>query len=70
MKRFEKRETVDPYQLVSLNDAAKLLRVCRRTVERLVGSGEIPRASKIGGSTRLRRIDLIEYIERKTSPAN
>ena len=54
---------LDNYKLVSVNDAAKLMAISRRTVERLVSAGDLPRPVKIGKSSRFRIRDIINYIE-------
>ena len=55
---------LDNYKLVSVNDAAKLMSISRRTVERLISSGDLPRPLKIGGCSRFRIKDITGYIER------
>ena len=55
---------LDNYKLVSVNDAAKLMAIGRRTVERLISSGDLPRPLKIGGCSRFRIKDITGYIER------
>tara|TARA_B100000963_G_C22437553_1_gene585010 strand:- start:277 stop:468 length:192 start_codon:yes stop_codon:yes gene_type:complete len=55
---------LDNYKLVSVNDAAKLMAISRRTVERLVSAGDLPRPVKIGKSSRFRIRDIINYIEK------
>ena len=56
--------SADPYQLISIDDAAELLAVCKRSVERRIAEGELPQPLKVGGSSRLRRKDIVAYIER------
>ena len=55
---------LDNYKLVSVNDAAKLMAISRRTVERLVSAGDLPSPVKIGKSSRFRIRDIINYIEK------
>ena len=55
---------LDNYKLVSVNDAAKLMAISRRTVERLVSAGDLPRPVKIGKSSRFRIRDILNYIEK------
>ena len=55
---------LDNYKLVSVNDAAKLMAISRRTVERLVSGGDLPRPIKIGSCSRFRIKDITGYIER------
>jgi excisionase family DNA binding protein len=51
---------------VSIPDAGSYLGVSADTVRRLVQAGDIPHA-RIGNSIRIRRVDLEEYLERKTT---
>ena len=55
---------VRDYQLISVPKAAKLMAISRRTVERLVSAGDLPRPIKIGGCSRFRIKDITGYIER------
>ena len=55
---------LDDYKLVSVNEVAKLMAISRRTVERLVSGGDLPRPIKIGGCSRFRIKDITSYIER------
>ncbi|MCA9280715.1 MAG: helix-turn-helix domain-containing protein [Phycisphaeraceae bacterium] len=50
-------------RLLSLNDAAAYLGICRRTIYRLIASGELPQPVKVGSATRLPESDLARYIE-------
>ena len=55
---------INNFKLISVKDAAKLMSISRRTVERLVSAGDLPRPVKIGKSSRFRIRDIIDYIER------
>ena len=46
---------------LTVNEAAKVLRVGRRTVYRLVETGKVP-AKKVGGRWRIPRAGLVEFI--------
>ena len=46
---------------LTVNQAAKVLRVGRRTVYRLVETGKVP-AEKVGGQWRIPRTGLDEFI--------
>lgn len=48
--------------LLTLADAARLLRVCKRTVERLVGRGELP-VIRVGRAPRISRTALMRWLE-------
>lgn len=53
-------------QLVSLQDAAELLGISIRGVYRLFGSKDLP-CITVGGSKRVRLLDLEAYIDRQAS---
>ena len=55
---------INNFKLISVKDAAKLMSISRRTVERLVSGGDLPRPIKIGGCSRFRIKDITGYIER------
>ena len=55
---------INNFKLISVKDAAKLMSISRRTVERLVSAGDLPRPVKIGKSSRFRIRDIIDYIEK------
>ena len=61
MATAEARPTTGP--LLTTDEAAELLRVSPRTVQRLLASRTLKRV-KIGGATRIRRRDLDEFVER------
>jgi excisionase family DNA binding protein len=49
--------------LLTYDEAARLLRVCKRTVERMVTARELP-AIRVGRLPRISRAALMEFIER------
>jgi excisionase family DNA binding protein len=51
--------------LLTYDEVARLLRVCKRSVERLVGNGELP-VVRVGRAPRISRAALMQWIE-KTS---
>jgi excisionase family DNA binding protein len=53
-------------QLLKQSEAAKLLRLSERTLERLRVSGAGPSFVKAGRSVRYRESDLAEWISRRT----
>lgn len=55
-----------PCLLLTLNEAARRLSVCRRTLERLIAAGEFPRPVKVAGSTRVPVADVEAYVARLT----
>ena len=54
---------VNDFQLISVPEAARLMAISRRTVERLVSAGQLPRPIKIGSCSRFRLRDIIQYIQ-------
>jgi excisionase family DNA binding protein len=56
----------DNIQLVTLSEAAALLQVSTRTLQRMIRSGELP-ALKVGGQWRLRETQLRQWIETRES---
>jgi excisionase family DNA binding protein len=56
-------KSIEEYQLIRVNEVARLLAISRRTLERLVSAGKLPRPIKIGGCSRFRHSDIIAYIE-------
>lgn len=54
--------------LLTYDEAARLLRVCKRTVERLVGRGELP-VVRVGRMPRISRAALMQWLERGSAVA-
>ncbi|MCR9215625.1 MAG: helix-turn-helix domain-containing protein [bacterium] len=52
-------------RLLTLDEVANRLAVSRRTIDRLIAEGELPRSVKIGASSRMPEEDLRLYIERQ-----
>ena len=50
-------ENIDNIRLLTLNEAAELLQVSTRTLQRMIHSGEMP-ALKVGGQWRVREAQL------------
>ncbi len=48
--------------LLTYDDAARLLKVCKRTVERLVVRGELP-VVRVGRAPRISRAALMQWLE-------
>lgn len=53
-----------PVQLVTINEAAARLAVCRRTIEREISAGRFPRPLKIGRATRIPLHAIQTYIDK------
>lgn len=55
-------------RLLTLSEAANLLQVSTRTLQRMIRNGQLP-AFKVGGQWRLRETQLRQWVEsRETSP--
>jgi excisionase family DNA binding protein len=48
-------------EILTIQQAAEFLQVCDKTVRRLISKKELP-ASKIGGSWRVKKSDIDEYL--------
>src|SRR5207247_118872 len=55
--------------LLTYDEAARLLRVCKRTVERMVMAGEL-RVIRVGRLPRISRAALMQFIERASAVAS
>lgn len=51
-------------RLLTLEQAAGILAISKRTLERLISGGEFPRPLKIGRSSRVTSEDVDGYLER------
>jgi excisionase family DNA binding protein len=54
----------DPDMLLTGREAAELLRLSQRTLERYRAAGTGPRYAALGRAIRYRRRDLLDWIER------
>lgn len=54
----------EPVQLLSVNEAARRLNLCRKSVEIRISRGEL-RSLKIGRRRLVRLKDLQDFVERK-----
>lgn len=54
----------DQIRLLTLAEAAQLLHVSTRTLQRMISNSDLP-AFKVGGQWRLRESQLTEWIERR-----
>ena len=57
-------ENLDSIRLLTLNEAAELLQVSTRTLQRMIHSGEMP-ALKVGGQWRVREVQLRQWVENR-----
>jgi len=53
---------ITPLRLLTIQEAADMLQVCRRTVLRMAKSKEMP-AFKLGGQWRVRESELTKWLE-------
>jgi excisionase family DNA binding protein len=51
-------------RLISINEAAKILDVCPRTIFRLIASGQMPAPIKVGRSSKMIRKEVEDYIDK------
>jgi excisionase family DNA binding protein len=58
------KSDMHPWQLLSLNEGARMLNLCRRSLEIRIARGEIP-SVKIGRRRLLRLRDLLDYVKAK-----
>jgi excisionase family DNA binding protein len=61
-------ENLDSIRLLTLNEAAELLQVSTRTLQRMIHSGEMP-ALKVGGQWRVREVQLRQWVENREGSA-
>lgn len=54
--------TNESLQLLTLSEAARLLHVSTKTLQRMIRSGDLP-ALKVGGQWRLRESQLVNWIQ-------
>jgi len=61
-------ENIDSIRLLTLNEAAELLQVSTRTLQRMIHSGQMP-ALKVGGQWRVREAQLRQWVENREGSA-
>jgi excisionase family DNA binding protein len=64
MENMEKK--IENICLLTLSEAANLLQVSTRTLQRMIRNGELP-AFKVGGQWRLRETQLRQWVESRES---
>jgi excisionase family DNA binding protein len=55
-------------RLLTLSEAASLLQVSTRTLQRMIRSGQLP-AFKVGGQWRVRETQLRQWVENRENSA-
>ncbi len=53
-----------PDQLLTLEQAAAILAISRRTLYRMIAAGEFPAPLRVGGARRVAASDLTAYLTR------
>ena len=61
-------DNIDSIRLLTLNEAAELLQVSTRTLQRMIHSGQMP-ALKVGGQWRVREAQLRQWVENREGSA-
>lgn len=56
--------TAQAVRLLTKKDAAYMLNVCVRSLERLIAGGDFPQPVKIGRSSRVLESDVRSYLEK------
>ena len=57
-------QKLEDIRLLTLSEAASLLQVSTRTLQRMIRKGELP-AFKVGGQWRLREAQLKQWVENR-----
>ena len=60
-------QKLENIHLLTLSEAADLLQVSTRTLQRMIRNGQLP-AFKVGGQWRVRETQLRQWIENRGSP--
>lgn len=55
--------TEDSTRLLTRADLSERLQISKRTISRMLSSGELPRPAKIGRLVRWREVDVARFIE-------
>jgi excisionase family DNA binding protein len=60
-------QKLENIHLLTLSEAADLLQVSTRTLQRMIRNGQLP-AFKVGGQWRVRETQLRQWVENRGSP--
>ena len=60
-------EKIENIRLLTLSEAADLLQVSTRTLQRMIRNNQLP-AFKVGGQWRLRETQLRQWVENREGP--
>jgi excisionase family DNA binding protein len=66
LRNFSMDKKFENICLLTLSEAANLLQVSTRTLQRMIRNGELP-AFKVGGQWRLREAQLRQWVESRES---
>jgi len=64
LRKFSMEQKLEDIRLLTLSEAASLLQVSTRTLQRMIRKGELP-AFKVGGQWRLREAQLKQWVENR-----
>jgi excisionase family DNA binding protein len=67
LRKFSMDEKLEDIRLLTLSEAADLLQVSTRTLQRMIRNGQLP-AFKVGGQWRVRETQLRQWVENRESP--
>ncbi|MEQ9454559.1 MAG: helix-turn-helix domain-containing protein [Phycisphaeraceae bacterium] len=59
------KDRISQLHLISLDKAAEILSISKRTLQRLISAGEFPSPVKIGAASRVLVADIERFIERQ-----
>lgn len=60
-------QNIENIRLLTLSEAATVLQVSTRTLQRMIRNRQLP-AFKVGGQWRMRETQLRQWVENKESP--
>lgn len=61
--------SIQSYQLITKKEAASLLSISTRTLDRMISCGDLPQPIKVGGSSRLLLSEITEFINQASKKA-
>jgi excisionase family DNA binding protein len=67
LRKFSMDQKLENIRLLTLSEAADLLQVSTRTLQRMIRNGQLP-AFKVGGQWRVRETQLRQWVENRESP--
>jgi excisionase family DNA binding protein len=67
LRKFSMDQKLETIRLLTLSEAADLLQVSTRTLQRMIRNSQLP-AFKVGGQWRVRETQLRQWVENRESP--